>query len=466
LKVHPDDVHVAVVLALAKEAASAQLMFADDRILTDPAKGFSLCAVPSFQNPAQQIPVVLASLPLIGNIHSAMCVMNLREKYTNLKYVLLCGIAGAVPHSDADRDVYLGDIVSAGSGGILYYDHGHDHATPLPAGEKAVRGGYQISPRLGPWVPDDVFLNICNSLKEYEIRGEREPWLLRIEERLPLLVRLNPKFRRPDETVGADYEDLSDSSRRTLRRRSDRNNPLAFIGAIATGNCVVKNPFRRDQLRDGKPPILAIEMEAAGVATACKSLGLQFTVIRGLCDYCDENKNDEWHHYAAAVAAAYTFCVIQRLPLERIAVKRTAAGLVEQTLDIEGLGGSSNPDVSTTASTLAAEDLSLYVAAPARSVKPRPSPENSDSEIREFLSDMSTKLAAHDPDSAIARAIAFEGRLTAIGQSSDTDLLVKAYAATARAYVLRSRRTEDQTEKDHFIRRATELAELARRISH
>ena len=28
-------------------------------------------------------------------------------------------------------------------------------------------------------------------------------------------------------------------------------------------------------------------------------------VIRGVCDYADPRKNDAWHYYAAATAAAY-----------------------------------------------------------------------------------------------------------------------------------------------------------------
>jgi hypothetical protein len=41
-------------------------------------------------------------------------------------------------------------------------------------------------------------------------------------------------------------------------------------------------------------------MEAAGLMDDFPCL-----VIRGVCDYADSHKNDVWHGYAAATAAAY-----------------------------------------------------------------------------------------------------------------------------------------------------------------
>ncbi|KXJ88858.1 hypothetical protein Micbo1qcDRAFT_166307 [Microdochium bolleyi] len=41
-------------------------------------------------------------------------------------------------------------------------------------------------------------------------------------------------------------------------------------------------------------------MEAGGVTNEIPCL-----VIRGICDYADNRKNDDWQNYAAATAAAY-----------------------------------------------------------------------------------------------------------------------------------------------------------------
>jgi len=37
-------------------------------------------------------------------------------------------------------------------------------------------------------------------------------------------------------------------------------------------------------------------------------------VVRGICDYCDDNKNDLWQGYAAVVAAAYTRALLELIP--------------------------------------------------------------------------------------------------------------------------------------------------------
>jgi nucleoside phosphorylase len=37
-------------------------------------------------------------------------------------------------------------------------------------------------------------------------------------------------------------------------------------------------------------------------------------VIRGICDYCDPNKDDAWQDYAAIVAAAYMRALIESIP--------------------------------------------------------------------------------------------------------------------------------------------------------
>jgi nucleoside phosphorylase len=56
-------------------------------------------------------------------------------------------------------------------------------------------------------------------------------------------------------------------------------------------------------------------MEAAGVLTDFPCL-----VIRGISDYCDSYKNDQWHGYAAATAAAYARQLFFHMSIE--AVKR------------------------------------------------------------------------------------------------------------------------------------------------
>lgn len=43
------------------------------------------------------------------------------------------------------------------------------------------------------------------------------------------------------------------------------------------------------------------------------SSSVKHLVVRGICDYCDSHKNDEWQEYAAAVAAGCTKALIESI---------------------------------------------------------------------------------------------------------------------------------------------------------
>lgn len=79
---------------------------------------------------------------------------------------------------------------------------------------------------------------------------------------------------------------------------------MIYYGLVASGNRVIKNAAFRDRLAD-ELGALCFEMEAAGAAKAFPCL-----VIRGICDYCDAQKNDVLQEYAAATAAAYAKLLI------------------------------------------------------------------------------------------------------------------------------------------------------------
>ena len=57
--------------------------------------------------------------------------------------------------------------------------------------------------------------------------------------------------------------------------------------------------------------IQGLEMEAAGAIIDFPCL-----VIRGISDYCDSHKNDVWHGFAAAAAAAYARQLFFHMSLE------------------------------------------------------------------------------------------------------------------------------------------------------
>jgi hypothetical protein len=41
-------------------------------------------------------------------------------------------------------------------------------------------------------------------------------------------------------------------------------------------------------------------------------------VVRGICDYADTHKQDNWHYYAAAVAAAYCKALLMKVHSQEV----------------------------------------------------------------------------------------------------------------------------------------------------
>ncbi|RKK84110.1 hypothetical protein BFJ68_g17386 [Fusarium oxysporum] len=125
------------------------------------------------------------------------------------------------------------------------------------------------------------------------------------------LMEYMPEYQRPEEDrlYRAAYEHLGGINCATcaiseLEKRPSRVTKRAVkvhYGIIASANSVMKNAEERDKYAQGPDlSVLCFEMEAAGLMNNFPCL-----VIRGICDYSDSHKNDEWHRYAALTAAAY-----------------------------------------------------------------------------------------------------------------------------------------------------------------
>ena len=83
-------------------------------------------------------------------------------------------------------------------------------------------------------------------------------------------------------------------------------------GTVASGELVIKDAALRDQLAN-QYGVLCFEMEAAGALTDFPCM-----VIRGISDYSDSHKNNQWHGYAAAAAAAYARQLFFHMPIDEV----------------------------------------------------------------------------------------------------------------------------------------------------
>jgi nucleoside phosphorylase len=72
---------------------------------------------------------------------------------------------------------------------------------------------------------------------------------------------------------------------------------------IAAGEKLLRDPTKLTALREIHGKIEAVEMEAAGVVTACAQQNVPWLVIRGISDFGDSLKDDRFHTFASRTAA-------------------------------------------------------------------------------------------------------------------------------------------------------------------
>lgn len=253
--------------------------------------------------------IVIACLPLgqPGTISAAILVGRLPKSFPNLRIHLLVGIGGGIPHSppsaDSERDVHLGDIVvgvaeKAGVPGVAQYDFERDHGE----GNKELLG---VADK-----PDRRMINELGKLFTLHLSGKSN-----FTVHLERLKGLKSDFTRPtkygDKLYKSSYVHrnaepnpagciscLDDGL--VLRPARPNLEPAVHQGQILSGNAVIKNTPRRDELSRRFPNARCFEMEAAGVMDQTHCL-----VIRGIADYTDSHKNQLWQPYAAGTAAAF-----------------------------------------------------------------------------------------------------------------------------------------------------------------
>jgi len=221
--------------------------------------------------------------------------------FPQIEHILMSGIAGGCPnHQKPPEHVRLGDIVVPDYRGIVQYDHV----------KATLENGQEVrKPRSHPQEPAAAMLQAATQLDTGAMLGER-PW----ETWINRGIQVFGTAARPPNASDVLYAGAqvvphpNDPERR-------QGQPRVHRGAVASADILQKNPDVRDMLRD-KWDVRAIEMEGSGVQHAAWGRGLDVMVVRGICDYCDHNKNDAWHHYASLVAAAYTRAMVETLPEE------------------------------------------------------------------------------------------------------------------------------------------------------
>lgn len=276
--------------------------------------------------------VVIAVLPIgeYGTSAAANAARDMLRSFYNVRIGLMVGIGGGAPSQK--HDIRLGDVVVSaprdGNSGVFQYDFG-----------KAIQGqSFRMTGFLNQ--PPGLLRAAVNGLKaRYEINGHQiEQDINRCLQKRP---RLRSKYTRPspdsdrlyrtevthpeDGETSCEVSCGSDPAKLVLRRSRTENedNPAIHYGLIASANRVMKDAITRDKLSAEKD-ILCFEMEAAGLMNHFPCL-----VIRGICDYSDTHKNEEWQGYAAMAAAAYAKDLLGQIAPNRVEAEKKISDLLQ-----------------------------------------------------------------------------------------------------------------------------------------
>lgn len=315
------DVTIGIIAALPVESAAMSTLISEPvtaRIPQDPSQ-YRIGHLAS-ADPDRPHRVVLTTMPEDNTRNAATTCTNMLRSFPRLRSVILTGIAGGVPTpEDPEHHVRLGDVVIAVDGVV---DIGHTRQGRGAAEPRRPLGGMSMDMK-----------RAANHLQELAVLDQAMPWhqLLSPAQDRPMAV-----FARPS----ADKDVVYRGGRRVphpSRKESGHPDeiPKVHFGLIASGDMLLVNERVRDDL-SARHHVLAIEMEAAGVAASASNHGMPWFVVRGIVDYCDGHKNDHWHRYASLVSAGCVRAILAACP--PFPVWRTTAGgvpalLPEWTLD-------------------------------------------------------------------------------------------------------------------------------------
>lgn len=235
--------------------------------------------------------VVAACLPFqeCGTNAASKVASDLEKSFPLIQWYFVVGIGGGIPSEK--HDVRLGDVVV--SNGVMQ----HDLGKTVQKDSKFLRSGMMQRPARS--------LMTAISLIQSDPKHRHDV----LDEHVQCIVSLRPEYACPDPSMDKLFEPSvqHEDDRGTCEncngpqvpKRARAPGPHIHYGIIASGNQVIKNAMKRDWI-GREMNALCVEMECAGVMTTRDCL-----VIRGICDYADSHKNDDWHNYAAATAAAY-----------------------------------------------------------------------------------------------------------------------------------------------------------------
>ncbi|KAI1210564.1 nucleoside phosphorylase domain-containing protein [Annulohypoxylon truncatum] len=261
--------------------------------------------------------VVIGCLPFgdYGTNSAAAVAKDMVRSFPKLRFALLVGIGGGAP--TRKDDIRLGDVVVGAGKGV------HGGVIQLDAVKRYKSVDGSLSTQLWRHLngPPNVLLGALPKIQERYNDPDEVDKIAQNMERMSN----RPEFERPsdDRLYRASYphqggSDCENCDAEELVTRVERAVTHRVVkvhyGTIGSSNSLMKMVDERElYANDPDLRILCFEMEAAGLVNTVPCL-----VIRGICDYADSHKNDDWHNYAALAAAAYAKELLDNLRAEKV----------------------------------------------------------------------------------------------------------------------------------------------------
>ncbi|KAK0674619.1 hypothetical protein QBC41DRAFT_309154 [Cercophora samala] len=303
------DFSIAIICALPIEATAVDAIFdvywddndrPYDKVAGDP-NAYTTGAIGRHN-------VVLAHMPGMGKVSSALVAANCRHSFPNIKLALVVGVCGGVPSSSTQNvstEIILGDVII--SDGVIQYDLGRQYDDHL----EIKTAPLDTLARPG--------LDVRSFLSQLKVPRQRKMLEEEMAKIMVFLAQSDPSAEYPgaarDKLYEATYthirqgdlcETCGCNGELVARKRlqSGTPQPTVHLGFMASGDRVVKSARYRDKIvaeskSKLKSNIIGFEMEGAGVWDTFPCV-----VIKAVCDYADSHKAKEWQPYAAATAAA------------------------------------------------------------------------------------------------------------------------------------------------------------------
>ncbi|KAF4507931.1 hypothetical protein G6O67_004377 [Ophiocordyceps sinensis] len=251
--------------------------------------------------------IIIATIPPgqeYGTGSAAALASQVKKFFPNLWFGLLVGVAAGLPNLSRSppRDIRLGDVLvglsEGDSAGLIAYDLGKETET---GGFQLLRSGHVLA------VTETAVRSAIGSIK---LNAPRDADVFsHYYKTIEREEHPDGTFADPGQSNDTLYQVDENGNQGVVQRqpRPGSRRTRVWYGSIGSGEKLMKNARKRDELRD-RHDLIGLEMEAAGTMSR-----IPVGVIRGVCDYGDAHKNKEWQPYAAAMAAAYAKAVLAEL---------------------------------------------------------------------------------------------------------------------------------------------------------